>query len=127
MTNKDIKKREYKFNKWWFKARRYQRAQQWLVSHSKRIAFAFNLHPSAFDEINFICRRFNLSTHKKLKKSDARTLFRLCNPLPHERLGMITDEATKLQELINELKQLKRSQIPITKKKTRSYSPPSGK
>jgi hypothetical protein len=40
---------------------------------------------------------------------------------------MITEEANKLQELVNELKQLKRSQIPITKKKTRSYSPPSGK
>lgn len=127
MTNNNIKKRKVKFERWWYKARRYQRAQQWLVSHSKRIAFAYNLHPTAFDEIQFICRRFNLSTHKKLKKKDAMTLFRLVNPLPHERLGMITEEANKLQELVNELKQLKRSQIPITKKKTRSYSPPSGK
>ena len=73
-------------------------------------------------------KRYNLSTHKKLKKKDARTLFRLVNPLPHERLGMITEEGDKLQELVNELKQLKRRQESvITKKKTRSYSPPSGK
>jgi len=124
MSNKNIKTREHKFNRWWHKNRRYQRAQQWLVSHSKRIAFSYNLHPSAFDEINFICKRFNLSTHKKLKKKDARTLHRLCNPLPHERLGMITDEAKKLQELVNELKQLKRERVVITKKKTRSYTPP---
>ena len=127
MTNKNIKKRDYKFNRWWYKARTYQKAQTWLVNHSKRIAFAYNLHPNAFDEIQFICKRYNKSTFKKLKKKDAKTLFRLCNPLPHERLGMITDEANKLQELVNELKQLKRERVIITKKKTRTYSPQSVK
>jgi len=124
MTDNNIKKRKNKFERWWYKARRYQKAQTWLVMHSKRIAFAYNLHPTAFDEIQFICKRYNLSTYKKLKKKDAMTLYRLVNPLPHERLDMIVKEADKLQELVNELKQLKRSQIPITKKKTRSYSPP---
>jgi len=124
MTNKDIKKRDFKFERWWYKARRYQKAQQWLVSHSKRIAFSYNLHPTAFDEIHFISKRFNLSTHKKLKKKDAKTLYRLINPLPHERLDMIVKEADKLNELVAELKQLKRQRVVITKKKTRSYSPP---
>jgi len=117
------KTRNYKFDLWWNKNKKHQRATTWLVYHSKRIAFAYNLHSQAFDEIMFICKRYHLSQYKRLTKKDAKTLYRLVNPLPHERLGMITDEAMKLQQLVDELKQLKRSQVPITKKKTRSYNP----
>jgi len=125
---KEIKSREFKFNKWWNKNRKTVKSHQWLVTHARRISFSYNLHSQTFDEIIFIWTRWNNSEHKKLNQSDAHKLWRIVNPLPHERLDMIREESRKLQHILVEVKkerqQLRYDKANVTVKKTRSYSLP---
>lgn len=90
------KARENKFEQWWKKNHHKKTGQVWLCKSAKRIAFAYNLHPSAFDDVRFICKRFFSSEHMRLKKSDAWKLYKLCNPLYTERLKRLQTTAEHL-------------------------------
>ena len=122
------KLRTDKFKQWWRKNRKHSKAHTWLCVQSRRIAFAYNLHSQTCDEIMFITKRFNQSEYKKLTQDEAHTLWRLVNPLPHERLDMIRLEAKKLQEILDEVKKerraLKYERSNITVKKKRSFTLP---
>lgn len=90
------KARENKFEAWWKKNHHKKTGQVWLCKSAKRIAFAYNLHPSAFDDIRIICKRFFSSEHMRLKKNDAWKMYKLCNPLYHERLKRLQTTAEHL-------------------------------
>ena len=91
-----IKSRERKFESWWKKNHHKQAGQVWLCKSARRIAFAYNLHPSAFDDVRFICKRFFASKHMRLRKADAWKLYKLCNPLYQERLQRLQTTAEHL-------------------------------
>ena len=97
-----IKSRERKFEQWWKKNHHKKTGQVWLCKSAKRIAFAYNLHPSAFDDVRFICKRFFSSEHMRLRKADAWKLYKLCNPLHSERLKRLQTTAEHLDALKRE-------------------------
>tara|TARA_S200002703_G_scaffold53823_1_gene46520 strand:+ start:5679 stop:6539 length:861 start_codon:yes stop_codon:yes gene_type:complete len=97
-----MKSRERKFEAWWKKNHHKQAGQVWLCKSAKRIAFAYNLHPSAFDDVRFICKRFFSSEHMRLRKADAWKLYKLCNPLYEERLKRLQTTAEHLDALKRE-------------------------
>ena len=87
---------------WWKKNHHKKQGQVWLCKSAKRIAFAYNLHPSAFDDVRFICKRFFSSEHMRLRKEDAWKLYKLCNPLHTERLKRLQTTAEHLDALKRE-------------------------
>ena len=97
-----MKSRERKFEMWWKKNHHKKQGQVWLCKSAKRIAFAYNLHPSAFDDVRFICKRFFSSEHMRLRKEDAWKLYKLCNPLHTERLKRLQTTAEHLDALKRE-------------------------
>tara|TARA_R100000426_G_scaffold40115_1_gene31190 strand:+ start:613 stop:1371 length:759 start_codon:yes stop_codon:yes gene_type:complete len=97
-----MKSRERKFEMWWKKNHHKKQGQVWLCKSAKRIAFAYNLHPSAFDDVRFICKRFFSSEHMRLRKADAWKLYKLCNPLHTERLKRLQTTAEHLDALKRE-------------------------
>ena len=97
-----MKSRQRKFDMWWKKNHHKKQGQVWLCKSAKRIAFAYNLHPSAFDDVRFICKRFFSSEHMRLRKEDAWKLYKLCNPLHTERLKRLQTTAEHLDALKRE-------------------------
>ena len=95
-----MKSRQRKFDMWWKKNHHKKQGQVWLCKSAKRIAFAYNLPPSAFDDVRFICKRFFSSEHMRLRKEDAWKLYKLCNPLHTERLKRLQTTAEHLDASI---------------------------
>ena len=117
MKNQDYRKKQ--FGKWWYKNKNHKPAHKWLAHHARERARFWRFHPQTEDEINFITKRYFQSTHKRLSKADAWKLFRIVNPLPHQRLKQIQAEADYLKETLEELKAESMRQKKEEDKKTR--------
>ena len=88
--------RRIQFDNWWRRNHHNSKGHSWLAKHAKRVAYAYNIGPSAFDTITFICKRFFNSDFKRLNSKDAWTLWKLVHPLYRDRLARLTDTAEHL-------------------------------
>lgn len=99
--------RKQRFNRWWKKNHHDSRAQKWLVKNAKRVAFAYSVPADQYEDMHYICKRFNSSEYKRLKQAEAWCLWRLCNPSVIERKEILIQTARYLDERSQELKSLK--------------------
>ena len=99
--------RERHFKRWWKKNHHRTEAQAWLCRNSKRIAYAYNIGPAAFEDIQFITKRFFSSEWPRLKQEEAWKLWKHCHPLVDERHQRLIDTAVRLDEKSQEINALK--------------------
>ena len=93
--------RNKRFETWWYKNHHNSKGHVWLCKTARRVAYAYNLEPSAWETVTHITKRFNSSEYKRLSKEDARTLWRINNPVHTERLQRLRDTAHHLDKLAN--------------------------
>ena len=101
------KSRRQHFAKWWSKNHHRTNAHHWLVKNARRVAHAMNVGPTVFEDVQYITKRFNESEYKRLKQSDAWTLWKVCHPTPARRIQELVETAEYYDEQIQTLKQLK--------------------
>jgi len=97
MTPQQIK-RIKRFNKWWSLNKTHRPSHHWLVKHTRRIVYDYNIAPDAWDRAKHISKRYALSEYKKLSRSDAWFLWRITHPLHSERIERLLATAVFLDE-----------------------------
>lgn len=95
------------FNRWWYKNHHNHRAQLWLVRNSKRVIHSLPTEPSLFEDVKYICKRFNNAEHARLTNKEAWCLWKVCHPTTSDSIEKLTQAAAQLDQQIHELKQLK--------------------
>ena len=97
-------KRRRNFDKWWRFNHHRSNAHVWLTKHAKRVAYGYMLPPAHHEDVQYICKRFNKSQHRRLKCCDAWNLWKVVHPVHRDRNNTITRSAEKLMILKDEIK-----------------------
>ena len=116
MPTTQRKTRKDRFERWWHKNHHNPKAQLWLVKNANRVASSYMLNPIAFEDVKVICKRYNLSVYKRLKRDDAWKLWKYMHPTITERTDILIDTAYDLDEKIQVLKTLKAEAKGYTRK-----------
>ena len=101
------KRRGIRFKGWWNINHARPKAHTWLVKTATRVSCDYALNPTAWEDVKFIAKRFNLSEYKKLKKSDAWKLWKYTHPTVDERRKRLIVTAHHFDSKIQELKSIK--------------------
>ena len=91
-------RRVMQFNVWWRQNRHQSKGFTWLSMQAKRIAYAYNLPPFSFDQVQTITKRYLNSDYKRLSRKDCWTLWKMCHPLKSHRIDRLKSTADYLME-----------------------------
>ena len=65
---------------------------------AKRVAYAYNLPPYSFDQVQTITKRYLNSDYKRMSRKDCWTLWKMCNPLKNARVDRLQSTGDYLME-----------------------------
>lgn len=96
---------KHNFVKWWSVNHHRKPSHTWLCRNARRVSYAYNLEPAAFEDVQYITKRFYASEWPRLSSKEAWKLWKLCHPTITERNERLLSTAEYLDKVKTDGKQ----------------------